>query len=680
MSTKRPFRFRVGQDLATGDPVFWSQRDLRYGGFLTVAARGGKTTLAARLLGTLITRGAPAIVLDDAGELWHQLERAVAWEAHRTNELLKLGGFTSRERRVVIRRKFLDRFSFGFLGVGRKPNQVALDILKRRRLPHRRESIEEVVSGNLKPFEARFKDLEIRTRFLSVITPCLAALVAAERPITEAWNLLLDPAHWYFVRSEIVRLRVLDDAVSYAYLVPQMQKLRRILDLRMTKTKNGPVEAEPFPQAYRDKVESTLHAIEVYTPGTVSSTMFTHDSFSPESVAFGRGVFALTSDVTSELNRNLAISTIYTTFERLLKYRVPGQGNARYRLYLAIDEVRWMYETITRFLSTLNNHRVSAWVLNQDDHQWAALGMPTLAKILPKLLAGVRMRDAAGSREIADEMALLGASYDPFGVQKTVVTTTTTASRTVDESEGETESEGEMESESEQAGTSRRSGWTESSSEQDGEGASWDEEGLHLQHSASGSSGSSSGKSGDEGASEGRGHATGRSSTRGWTRGRRRGSSSSESAVEHLLTVGAAEQHLLRMQEEMHLPRYTVQLRTADGVRHVKLAPPAHPWSKTQIEDLVAEFEEASAAHHRARIRPRRAYNPAIVLARRPVPPAETEQAEASTAAVHVAATPADDCAQPTTESAATEPPSGPRPSFTRRRRSAPKARKGTKT
>lgn len=663
MSTKRAFRFPVGVDVESREPVVWTQRDLRYGGFLTVAARGGKTTLTARLLAAVVQRGASAIIIDDAGELWHQLQREVAWEAHRTDELLKHAGFNARERRVILRQRFLDRFSFAFLGVGARPNHVSIDLLKRRRLPHRRESIEEVVSGNLKPFEARFKDIEIRTRFLSVIGPCLAALVAAERPITEVWNLLLDPQHWWFVRREIKRLRVLDDPISHAYLVPQMLKLRRILDLRITRTKNGPVEAEPFPQAYREKVDSTLHAIEVYTPGTVSSTMFTHDSFSPETVAFGRGVFALTSDIGSELSRNLAISTVYTTFERMLKYRVPGQGNARYRLYLALDEVRWFYESITRFFSTLNNHRVSAWVLNQDDYQWAALGMPALAKILPKLLSGVRMRDAAGSREIADEMALLGAPYDPFGVQQTVFTKTITAGSTQDESEGETEAEGETDSESVQKSTSRRSGWMESSSEQDGAGASWDEEGLHLQHTESGSSGSSSGTSEDEGESQGSATAKGRSSSRGRTSGRRRGSSSSESEVEHLLTAGVSDQHMLRMQREMQLPRYTVQVRTADGMRHVQLAPPSHPWtSHGQIDRYVAEFAEASAARHRARTRPRVAYDPTIVLA----PARPSGPAPADPPVDGLATAPSPDGA-PTSGSRA-DRPAGPKPSFTRKR------------
>ena len=489
MSTKGGFRFPVGEDVATGDPVSWTQRDLRYGGFLTVAARGGKTTLAARLFGTLITRGAPAIIIDDAGELWHQVQRVVAWEAHRTSELLKFGGFSAHQRRVILKRKFLNRFSFGFLGVGGGRTSLP-GYPQAARLPHRRESIEEVVSGNLNLSKHASKTSKSARVFLSVIGPCLAALIAAERPITEVWNPssirrtggLSAMRSSGFACSQILRR---------ASTSPQMQKLRRILDLRMTKTKNGPIEAEPFPQPYRDKVDSTLHAIEVYTPGTASSKMFTHDSFSPESVAFGRGVFALTSDITSELNRNLAISTIYTTFERMLKYRVPGQGNARYRLYLAIDEVRWMYETISRFFSTLNNHRVSAWVMNQDDYQWLGLGLPTLAKVLPKLLSGVRMRDAAGSSRIADEMALFG---DP-----------TTPSRAADRAHEDhhrrhaqtnrrrNESEGETESQSVQS-REPPSSWNEASSEQDGS-ARPGMTTTALQHSI-GSSGSSSVRAG----------------------------------------------------------------------------------------------------------------------------------------------------------------------------------------
>jgi hypothetical protein len=656
------FGIRIGQDIHTGEDVFWGQADVRYGGYLTVAARGGKTTLMSRVAHELTTHGSPAIIIDDAGELWNQLQRSVVFFGYQLNRQMIAAGLTAAERDAVIRHRITDRYSFAFLGTG-SPNHVRLDILKRRQLPGRRETIEEVVSGNLRPFEARFKDIDIRTRFLSVIGPCLAALVAAQRPITEAWDLLLDPQHWWFVRNEIKRLRVLDDPVSREYLVPQMRHLRRILDLRIRVTKNGPVEAEPYPQMFREKVESTLHAIEVYTPGTVSSRMFVEDSFSPEDVVFGQSVFALTSDVGSELNRNLGITTIYTLFERLLKYRVPGLPNSAYRLFLFLDEVRWFYESITRFFSVANNHRVSTWVLNQQQEQWAQLGMPALASILPKLLSGVRLRDAAESREIADEMALAAETYDPVGLQHRLETEVRTDGESEDESQSENTSDSVSESEGDQHGTAARYAFSGSTTKRSGNGSSWAERGVDLKFSHDLGDADSTGWSDDTTDSSSFSSTRGKTGTKGRGKSRGTGRSHSTSQVEHIINVGAAEQHLLRMQRETHLPRFTVQQRTPNGVRYIRLAEPEPNGSPELMRRLLAEFAEASAARHTVRER-RVPYDPDIVIRSVPPPPAPDPEPERA---------PESEPAPP--PAPAPPKPPGRKPSFARDKRAKGRAR-----
>lgn len=654
---KRESGFLVGTDETTGEDEYWGQDALRYGGYITMGARGGKTTLLTRLAHHVLGHGSPGIIIDDAGELWNQLRRSVAWSAWQLNAMMQDAGLTAAERLSVIRARYLDRYSFAFMGSG-TPNHVTLDLLKRRRLPGRRETIEEVVSGNMRPFEARFKDIEIRTRFLSVIGPSLAALVAAERPITELWDLLLDPKYWWFIRSEIMRLRVLDDPVSREYLVPQMLSLRRILDMRIRYSKStGPIEAEPYPQPYRDKIDSTLHAIEVYKPGTVTSRLFVEDSFSPESVAFGQGVFALTSDVGSELNRNLGITTLYVGFERLLKYRLPGFPNSTYRLFLFLDEVRWFYEAITRFFSVANNHRVSTWVLNQDDAQWLQLGMPALAQTLPKLLSGVRLRDAAGSREVADAMALADTMYDPVGMQHRLTTGTHTRSESEDESEGESDSVAESETESEQESTGSRSGSSGSTSERAGQRTGWREGSLDHSFSEDTGDAESSGWSEDSSDSRGSSSSRGKTNTRGTSRSRGKGHSKSKSTVEHVINIGAAEQHLLRMQREMQLPRFTVQQRRGNVCRYTRLAEQKPRASAALMDRVLDEFDEASADRHNARRRPRLTYNPVITISA--APPAAPEPV------------PAEPPAPPPAAQRAEEPskPAGPRPSFTRRGR-----------
>jgi hypothetical protein len=296
----------LGTDYHTGEPVSLPLDAFRRGGYFTGQSGQGKSSTVCRLLTTLARIGSPALVIDDAGESYQQLERFAAFYAATLDRALALVGVPEHVRHRVVREKVLRRFTFGFIGHGRE-NAAGIDLLKRRQLPGRRESVEEVVIAAMKPFEARFQDVSLRVRFIRVFRPLITALVAGERPITEAEPLLLDPRYADFLRREIERVGTLEDPESRPFVLPQLRNLRRILDLRRNKEGS---EIEPYPQRFWDRVESTWNAIEPFTAGSVVGRFFDADSFAPEEVVFHNGVFAVTSNLSDTLIRNQAMASV----------------------------------------------------------------------------------------------------------------------------------------------------------------------------------------------------------------------------------------------------------------------------------------------------------------------------------------------------------------------------------
>jgi hypothetical protein len=455
------------------------------------------------------------------------------------------------------------------------------DLLRRRQLPDRLEAIEEVVIGTLKPFEARFADIAIRTRFLAVVEPLLTALVAGERPITESHALLLDPEYWPFLIRQIEERRTLEDPVSAAFVLPRLQELRRTLDFR--KNKEGS-ELEPYPQRYYDRVESTLNALQMYRPGTVTGRFFDSDTFAPEAVVFHDRVFVGTTNISDELVRNQTTATIYTFFERLMKYRLPGMGADRFRLYLVLDEIRWFFETLTRFLSVARNHRVSTFILNQQEEQWEQLGMPALARVVPSLLR-FRAQYRASTRATADEMALLAGKYDPFGMQQREYTTSTSST----ESFGTTDSSGSSDGDSE--------GFTE----------------LVGSGGRRGVAGRSAGDS-DESWTENRSRQRGTSRSTSSSYAVQESESSSQSLVEHILSASVSDQHFLRMQEMRTLPEHTALVSAGDEHRLLRMLPFTPFPTMHERTDMLAWFREEANRHLAACRKSRPAYDRAITL------------------------------------------------------------------
>jgi hypothetical protein len=588
-TARRDVTIDIGDDLKTRAPVAFPWHAFARGGYFTGQSGQGKSSTICRLLTEVTGRGAPAIIIDDAGETFQQLERFAAYRAAEINAALVGQNMPEHVRRQVLQRHVLDRFTFGFIGHSRE-NRIGIDILKRRQLPHRRESVEEVVLAALKPFEARFRDMEIRTKFVWVVKPLLTALVAGERPITEALTLLFEPQYWWFLLREIERLKTLDEPRSREYVVPRLETLRRILDLR--RNKEG-IEAEPFPQRFFDKVDSTIHALEVFQPGTIVGSFFEDDTFASEDVVFGNGVFALTSDVSSELGRNLALACVYTYFERLMGYRLPSMRDELHRLYVVLDEIRWFHEGLTRFLSVARNHKISTFILNQQDDQWEQLGMSALANVIPSLLR-FRVQYRAATREAADRMARMAGLYDPFGMLRYETTRGRGWSKSV--AHGETESFSDTDSDDE--GTS----W--------GGGNSRDLQTFEM----------------SENWSNGGSRRKGTSSTMGSAYNTVENEGESEQENEQILSASVNDQHFLRMQEMETLPEHCALVSFEGKSRLVRMRPfTSYATARGGVDWLgwIQRAANRTAARLRAR-RPR--YDRAITIFREPAAPEAPEE------------------------------------------------------
>lgn len=574
----------VGVDKATGEKIAFPWTAFARGGYFTGQSGQGKSSTICRFLTEVTRRGAPALIIDDAGETFQQMERFAAFRAGVLNEALLRAGLPEHVRRRVIRNRVLRRFTFGFIGHGRR-NAVGIDLLKRRVVGGRRESVEEVVLASLKPFEARFSDMTIRTKFVWVVKPLLAALVAGERPITEALTALLDPVYWGFLMREIDRLKTLEDEETRRYVVPRLRELRRILDLR--RNKEG-LEVEPFSQRFMEYVDSTKHALEVFQPGTIVGDFFEHDTFDPEDVVFGNGVFALTSNVTSELARNLALSSVYTFFERLMAYRTPAMREDLRRLYVVLDEIRWFYEGITRFFSVARNHRVSAFILNQQDDQWDQLGMPALAKVMPSLLR-FRVQYRAAGREAADEMAMRLAKYDPFGMLH--------REQTRSESVGSGYVSGSSDGHTD--------GSSSAISETMSDGHTFSADMLHSSTNWS----------------NGRARQWGESSSRSSSSSSSHSESQSETISESILSASASEQHFLRMQDMLSLPEHCALVSHEGSSRLVRMRRfYPYPTHRGDV-NLLEWFQHAAGRQQRRRRGERPRYDRAITLTTYPAPP-----------------------------------------------------------
>ena len=311
-----------------GTPLTLDISAFHRGGYIAGSAGAGKSETVIKVVDSVVRNGAPAIVIDDAGRSFAELERSVANYAYDLRKAMPEEW--SRETALrVLKNKVLSRFTFAFVGDSR-PNHHAIDLLKPRRLPSgERESVAQVTIGLVKGYEAVFyKDIDQRQTFLQSLEYLGCALCAAGRPVSEASTLLLDPAYWPFLLREIDRMGIVRDPRNEEYVTERLHRLRQLLDLRFSK-RNGDWSEHPapFPRPFEEQFGSTLRALRPLERGYPVSAFFETDTFEPERVAYRDGVFVMTNDISDDIYRSTLNLLTYCFWERMLRYRMPkGAG------------------------------------------------------------------------------------------------------------------------------------------------------------------------------------------------------------------------------------------------------------------------------------------------------------------------------------------------------------------
>lgn len=296
-------------------------------GLYVVGSSGsGKTEKLLQITAEVVKNGAPAIVIDDAGRMFIELERVVAHLAYDVRDALPQEWSDATKFRV-LKQKILDRFTFAFVGDS-LPNNHGIDLLKRRKMPDgAMESVAQVTIGLVKGYEAIFyKDIEQRQTFLQNLEYLGCALCAGGRPVTEASTLLLDPGYWPFLVAEIERLGIAREDRNRDYVERRLTLLRQLLDLRYSSRNKVWAEHTPFPHRFEEQFGSTLRALRPLEPGYPIAAFFDADTFDPTRVAYADGVFVITTDISDDLYRSTLNLLVYTFWERLLRYRMPQGG------------------------------------------------------------------------------------------------------------------------------------------------------------------------------------------------------------------------------------------------------------------------------------------------------------------------------------------------------------------
>jgi hypothetical protein len=189
------------------------------------AIGAGKTSLLLRLLYAIGTRF-PWVLHDFIGTGHRRLQ---SWIAHLATTLAlaerwcpEMAGSTAR---------FLSRYAF--LTIGDPNPAIRIDLLRRRRLPDGSlESVRDVTGRALEIFFAKLNDPDaaLRVRFRRICQAILACLIAAERPITEAFRVLDDPMYVSFLERELAARRFRRS--DHRFLLHQLAELHHVLALR----------------------------------------------------------------------------------------------------------------------------------------------------------------------------------------------------------------------------------------------------------------------------------------------------------------------------------------------------------------------------------------------------------------------------------------------------------------
>jgi hypothetical protein len=429
-------RLVLGYDVETGEPF-----SLPFGGFRRgMTVRGplgsGKTTFFNQFLTTF---GLYHNILhfDYACTGTYLFQTFIA----NLVAMLRVAGKHAPRVRAFAR-ALVEQHAFCVIEDGERPMPIRINLLRRCRLADGLlESLAQVVDRVLLVLELKLNttDPQIRVRFRRVCTALLTALIAAERPISEAIQLLDDRLFSAFVFAEIA-IRTLSP-FDREFLEPQVCELHRILAL-YDPTKPG------TKRFFEEDVGSTRSALSDFVPGTALGRFFgSSGTFEPESVAFGRQSLSLSVRLT-DLKKKQVFQAVHGVFEALFASRIRTEATY-VPVTVLTDEITWLPLHMPEAMAIARNFDVSYILAFQNLPQWKAIGLDTMPDQLPTLTElSISMRPTTMAE--AEDEVLHTTWIQPGAVVQRfpsrAVSSGQGTSRLV--SEGTTETDGTMEQES----------------------------------------------------------------------------------------------------------------------------------------------------------------------------------------------------------------------------------------
>jgi len=352
----------LGTERETGKLYALRQEAFRRGVHILGAIGAGKTSLLLRYLYAIGTR-LPWVVHDFIGNGHHQLE---AWLANLAT-MLAVGERQCSELAGSATR-FLARF--GFLSIGDPNPAVRVDLLRRRMLPDgNRETVRDVTGRALEVFFAKLNDPDAaqRVRFRRIATALLACLVAAERPITEAFLVLDDPAYLSFLERELAARRFRRS--DHRFLTHQLAELHHVLALR-------PSDPTKSWRAFEDMTESTRNSMADFAPGTLLGELFGAETFPLEAIAFGRASLSVTTRHADDTLKSQAFQALHAMLHGLFLHRQDLASLLP--LTYIVDEPRWVRRNFPGVLAVSRNLGVSYVLAHQARSQFLDVELPNL--------------------------------------------------------------------------------------------------------------------------------------------------------------------------------------------------------------------------------------------------------------------------------------------------------------
>jgi hypothetical protein len=366
-------RLVLGYDVETGEPFSLPFEGFRRGMTVRGPLGSGKTTFFNRFLTTfgLLHN---VLHLDYSGTGTFLFQTFIA----NLVAMLRAAGKHAPSVRAFAR-TLLEQHAFGVVGGDDSPMPVRINLLKRRRLADGSlESLAQVVDRVLLVLDLKLntQDPQVRVRCRLVCTALLTALVAAERPISEAVALLRNRLFATFVFAEIEARTF--SAFDREFLVPQLHELHEILGL-----------FDPSKPATRrqflEEIGSTHRTLADFLPGKPLGRFFgSSETFEPERVAFGRQSLSLSVRITDAVVKKQVFQALHGVFEALFASRVRTE-ETYVPVTVLTDEITWLPLHIAEAMAIARNFDVSYILAFQNLAQWKAIGLDTMPDQLSTL-------------------------------------------------------------------------------------------------------------------------------------------------------------------------------------------------------------------------------------------------------------------------------------------------------